>query len=194
MVAVSCEQVWQEISNYLEGEIDPTLRSALDAHIGQCPRCTAVIQGTRNIVNLYGDERLFPVPMGYSWRLRRRLSSDMQPRRRLVLGWLAATAAVAVASGAVLFENWRKGSAPTMRTEHAQPPKRPIPRELAVLVNVHGKLFHVKGCPFLNQNDEIKAMAAGEAAKNGYTPCPRCLGDYLPQVAIDWLQKVRTSA
>lgn len=186
---VSCEQVWQEISNYLDNEIDPTLRSALEQHIGQCPRCTAVVQGTRNIINLYGDERLYPVPMGYSWRMRRRLSNDMRPRRRLVLGWLAATAAVALTSGAVLFEEWRSRSNPTARTEHAQPAKRPIPRELAVLVNVHGKLFHVKGCPFLDQKDPIKGMTAGEAAKDGYTPCPRCLGDYLPQVAMNAMKK-----
>jgi len=186
---VSCEQVWQEISDYLDNEIDPTLRSALDAHIGQCPRCTAVVEGTRNVINLYGDERLFPVPMGYSGRLRRRLSSEMRPRRRLVLGWLAATAAVAVASGAVVFERWKSNSNSAMRTEHAQPAKRPVPRELAVLVNTHGKLFHVKGCPFLNQQDEIKAMTAGEAAKQGYVPCPRCLGDYLAQVAENLPQK-----
>jgi len=60
---------------------------------------------------------------------------------------------------------------------------------LAVLVNTHGKLFHVKECPFLNQKDEIKAMTAGEAAKQGYVPCPRCLGEYLAQVAAQQLQR-----
>jgi len=29
---VNCELVWREISNYLEGDLDATLRLAMDAH------------------------------------------------------------------------------------------------------------------------------------------------------------------
>ena len=28
-MVVNCEQVWQEISNYLEGEVSPELRAAM---------------------------------------------------------------------------------------------------------------------------------------------------------------------
>ena len=92
MVVVNCEQVWQEISNYIDDEIDPTVRSAMDEHLHQCQRCTAVLDGTKNLVHLYGDERRFEVPMGYSWRMQRRLAGNMPGRRRF-LGWAFATAA-----------------------------------------------------------------------------------------------------
>ena len=60
-MVVNCEQVWQEISNYLEGEVSPELRAAMEAHFHECKRCTAVLDGTRNVIHLYGDDRLLPV-------------------------------------------------------------------------------------------------------------------------------------
>jgi hypothetical protein len=61
-MVVSCEQVWREISNYLEGEIDPVLHAPMEEQIRGCQRCTAVLEGTRNVVQLYGDERMLEVP------------------------------------------------------------------------------------------------------------------------------------
>jgi len=45
---VKCEQVWLEISNYLEGDVDANLRDALETHLQECKRCQAVRDGTRN--------------------------------------------------------------------------------------------------------------------------------------------------
>ena len=72
-MVVNCEQVWREISNYLEGEVDAALRSAMDEHFGTCARCKSVLEGTRNVVTLYGDERMLEVPAGFSRRLEKRL-------------------------------------------------------------------------------------------------------------------------
>ena len=36
-MVVNCEQVWREISNYLEGEVDPDLRAAMDEHFRELP-------------------------------------------------------------------------------------------------------------------------------------------------------------
>src|SRR5690242_3622529 len=137
MVAVACEQVWQEISNYIEDEISPALRSALEIHFGECQRCASVLEGTRNVVQLYGDERLFQMPLGYSWRLKRRLHNDMRVRRRTVLAWLAASAAAAVISGSVVWKS-RHEDEQALRSPHSDP-GRNVPGDLAVVVNVHGK-------------------------------------------------------
>ena len=56
-MVVNCEQVWQEISNYVENDLDPSLRASIEEHVRGCQRCTAVLDGTRNIVHLYGDDR-----------------------------------------------------------------------------------------------------------------------------------------
>jgi hypothetical protein len=180
MVVVNCEQVWQEISNYIDNDVDPSLRSAVDEHLHQCQRCTAVLEGTRNVVELYGDDRLFHVPMGYSWRLQRRLAGNM-PNRRSFLGWAFATAAVAVIGASIAYENSKPDPTLAMKSEHANPGR--VPPQLAVVITDHGKLFHVHGCPFLKENDNARNVTAAEAMKDGYVPCVRCLGEYVNAIA-----------
>src|SRR5260370_37091737 len=82
-MVVNCEHVWREVSNYLEGEVDPGLRSAMDEHIRTCTRCKAVTGGTRNVIVLYGDERMLDVPSGFSRRLEKRLAQGA----RVARGW-----------------------------------------------------------------------------------------------------------
>ena len=65
-MVVSCEHVWQEISNYLEGEISLELREAMEAHFKECKHCTAVLDGAHNVIELVGDGRAFQVPAGFS--------------------------------------------------------------------------------------------------------------------------------
>ena len=48
----------------------------MEAHFAQCKHCTAVLDGARNVVQLYGDDRLFELPAGFSRRLQRRLAGE----------------------------------------------------------------------------------------------------------------------
>ena len=68
MVA-NCELVWREGSNYVDGGVDPVLRSAMDEHFQSCPKCRSVLAGMRNVVGLYADERMMEVPAGFGRRL-----------------------------------------------------------------------------------------------------------------------------
>jgi Putative zinc-finger len=63
-MVVNCEQVWREISNYIEGEVDETLRTAIEAHFEQCDAVRRA-RGTRNVIELYGDERMIDVTLGH---------------------------------------------------------------------------------------------------------------------------------
>ena len=65
-MVVNCEHVWREVSNYLDGEVDPETRIAMELHFAQCKHCTAVLDGARNVVQLYGDDRVFELPAGFS--------------------------------------------------------------------------------------------------------------------------------
>ena len=181
MVVVQCEQVWEQISDYIDGDVDAGTRSAMDAHIQGCQRCTSVLNGTRNVVNLFGDDRLFKTPMGYSWRLQRRLNSDMRSRRRTVIGWLVATAAVAVVSGSVVLAQHMGANSGGEKSQMAN--LGSVPAELEVVVTDHGKLFHIKECPFVKQSDHPHALTAAQAETEGYVPCVRCLGQYVGQLA-----------
>lgn len=72
-IEISCAEVWREISNYLSGEISAELRDRMQAHFEVCRHCSAVLDGTRNVVELVGDGRVFPVPEGFSRRLYRKI-------------------------------------------------------------------------------------------------------------------------
>src|SRR5258708_33329492 len=97
-MVVNCEQVWREISNYLDDVVAPDLRAAIEQHVAGCNGCAAVLEGSRNVVQLDGDERMQEVPLGFSHRLQRRLEDNMNTRRKF-MGWLVAAAAAAVVLG-----------------------------------------------------------------------------------------------
>jgi anti-sigma factor RsiW len=67
---LNCRKVWREISNYLDGEVDQELRARLEAHFKKCPRCSAVLDDTRDIVKLVGEGIEFRLPPGFSEKLR----------------------------------------------------------------------------------------------------------------------------
>ncbi len=177
-MVVKCEEVWREISNYLDGDVSPDLRAAIDEHVRGCKHCTAVLDGTRNVVQLYGDERMLEVPLGFSHRLHRRLEGNMPGNRRSFVGWMvAATAGVVLAGG---FEAVRSSSIrhPELRSEHAQPGAG-VPPDMIVLVSSDGKTFHVAGCPFIHDKAHVRSLVAREAERERYVPCVRCLKKYL---------------
>jgi len=181
-MVVNCEHVWREISNYLENEVGSATRAAMEAHFKECKHCTAVLDGTRNVVQLYGDDRLFELPAGFSQRLQRRLaqqsSSWLYGSARSF--WMLAVAAVALLAGGVALGNSAVFKQPELRSEHAQPSHR-IPPALMVAVSTEGKLFHVPNCKFLHRRDgeNHELITAAEAMKEGFTPCTRCLHQYL---------------
>ena len=177
-MVVTCEQVWREISNYLEGDVDPGLRSAIEDHVKGCKRCTAVLDGTRNVVKLYGDERMMEVPLGFSHRMRRRLQENMYPARRTFLGWMVAAAAAVLVAGGLEVARSSSGSKLGLRSEHAQPAAG-VPLEMLVLVAADGKTFHVAGCTFIHDKEHLRTLTAREALNEGYAPCVRCMKKYL---------------
>jgi len=81
-MVVHCEQVWREVSNYVDGEVAPELRVAMEEHFHVCVRCTSVLQGTRNVVALYGDERMLEVPAGFGRRLEKKLAQNVRRESR----------------------------------------------------------------------------------------------------------------
>ena len=87
-MVVSCEAVWREISNYLEDDLDPGLRSAMEEHFRSCQHCNAVLEGTRNVIRLYGDDRMFELPSGFSRRMERWLTRNVVVSRGTWPGWL----------------------------------------------------------------------------------------------------------
>jgi Putative zinc-finger len=183
-MVVNCEHVWREISNYLDGEVDTTTRATMEAHFKECKHCTAVLDGTRNVVQLYGDDQWFELPAGFSRRLERRLaeqgsSGGYRSARSL---WILAVTAAALVAGGLTLGKSSVFNEPDARSHLAQP-ARGIPPTLMVVVSDDGRVFHVPGCKFLHKHDDESPvlMTAADALKKGYAPCVRCLRQYLSE-------------
>lgn len=176
-MGITCETVWRESSGYLDGTISPELRLAMDEHIHGCKECASVMDGLRNIVTLYGDERMAELPAGFSQRLQRKLEANKPPTRRQFFGWAVAFAASVVAVGS--FELLRHTA--HQKPEAVAPPHtpKPVPPDMQVVVFAEGTHFHRAACPLLNGHSNLRIIAASEAVHEGFTPCPRCMTEYL---------------
>jgi len=73
IIEISCVDVWRELSNYVDDDVDPVLRERIATHLKSCAHCSAVVDGTRNLVRLVGDGKAFDLPKGFSERLKEML-------------------------------------------------------------------------------------------------------------------------
>jgi hypothetical protein len=181
-MVVTCEQVWLEISNYVDGDVAPDLRAAMDEHFRSCQKCNAVLDGTRNLIGLYGEDRMFEPPLGYSQRLHHRLEQNMPRSRRGFLGWMVAAAAAILVAGGVELGRSASSDQPELRSEHAQPGTG-VPAEMMVIVAEDGKTFHVAGCRFIHDKARLRTITASQALREGCAPCVRCMKKYLSESA-----------
>ena len=78
ILEIECRHVWKELTNYMESDLTPELRERITQHLQGCKHCTAVYNGTRNVVRLLGDEKAVELPQGFSNRLFDRLIQSRQ--------------------------------------------------------------------------------------------------------------------
>jgi hypothetical protein len=79
-IEIECEAVWRQISNYLDREVDAGLRAVMAAHFKDCAHCSAILDGTRNVVKLVGDGKAFEIPKHVSQRLYNKLHLHLGAR------------------------------------------------------------------------------------------------------------------
>jgi anti-sigma factor RsiW len=77
-VVIECKHVWNHISGYLDGTLDPEILAQVQKHLDHCELCSAILDSTRNILILTADDRVFELPLGYSERLHMRLEQEIR--------------------------------------------------------------------------------------------------------------------
>ena len=75
---LDCKHVWQYISDYIDGSVDPEQRNDIENHLAHCEICSAILDSVHNILILTADERVFALPLGYSERLHERIAKEFQ--------------------------------------------------------------------------------------------------------------------
>jgi anti-sigma factor RsiW len=100
------EQWTDTLSDYLDGELAPAERAAVDAHLKECASCAAVLNDLKHVV--VRAQTLEPRnPNADLWPgVRTRIAAIAQPRRfSFTLGQLAAAAVLLIAvSAAVVWQ------------------------------------------------------------------------------------------
>jgi anti-sigma factor RsiW len=169
-MGISCEEVWRDLSDYIDGELHASQQVLLDVHFAECRHCAAVLEGTRNVIQVYRDERILAMPEAFRERLQETLRERTATPRRSFLAWaLAAAAALPLGFGlySILSSLKRRTSLPVRDTA-------PVTGLVAVSQDEKIKVFHIAGCPKLQ--GKPKFLPVEKALHDGYTPCPYCIG------------------
>jgi len=74
---ISCRAVIRELSTFIDQGVGAELRAQIEEHLAKCKHCSAIYDGTQNVIRLIGDDRVFELPAGFSQRLRNRLAKEL---------------------------------------------------------------------------------------------------------------------
>ena len=173
-MGISCHEVWRDISDYIDEDLVPLQRAALDQHFAQCRHCTALLDSMRNVISLYRDERVLAPPSGFHERLHKRLREETNHSRRSFLAW-TLTAAAALPLGFALFSA-RKLIVPAHDHQGPAGGQEPlqVAGSVAISIDHDDKVYHIVGCPRLQ--GKPKLIPVEEAIRDGYTPDVYCIG------------------
>jgi len=77
-LVIECKHVWNHISEYLDRSLSKETLKSVQEHLEHCEICSAVLDSTRNIIILTGDDRVFELPIGFSERLHARIDLELK--------------------------------------------------------------------------------------------------------------------
>jgi anti-sigma factor RsiW len=66
---VNCRGVIEELSSYLNGELDAAGLAELDQHLQRCKKCRLVVDTTRKTIEIFCDAEPVALPDGFRERL-----------------------------------------------------------------------------------------------------------------------------
>jgi anti-sigma factor RsiW len=79
---MKCTDVFNEISDYLDGELEDHEKQELCEHLRKCHKCQVVVDTTQKTIELYCDGKLFPLPDAVRDRLHTALRRKAEQTAR----------------------------------------------------------------------------------------------------------------
>ncbi|MFA0783445.1 MAG: hypothetical protein YYHSYBAR_001836 [Candidatus Fervidibacter sacchari] len=70
---MKCEDLLKAISDYIDGEIDPSICEELEKHLRDCDPCKIVVDTVRKTILLYKGTELYELPSEVRERLHKLL-------------------------------------------------------------------------------------------------------------------------
>ncbi len=66
---LTCKEFLQEISDFLDENVDQELRQKLETHISHCPNCFVILDTTKKTIQVYKGIDAQPIPADVHQRL-----------------------------------------------------------------------------------------------------------------------------
>ena len=76
-----CKKLILELSNYLDNEVDATLRREFEEHVGCCPDCKVVIDTTKQTIQIFRGCEPVPLPPSLHERLQQAIRRQRANRQ-----------------------------------------------------------------------------------------------------------------
>lgn len=178
-MGMNCQEVWRDVSDYIDEDLDPLQQARLSQHFAECRRCAALLDGMRNVIVLYRDERVLAPPDGFHDRLHQKLGEETKSSRRSFLAW-TLTAAAAIPLGLALFSARRfVFQQHDSRVPAKEPDTLSTTETVAISSDQDDKLYHLAGCSHLLGKPRFISLE--KAVREGYSPCKYCIGKAGPK-------------
>ena len=177
-MVVNCEQVWQEISNYLKA-----------TSMRRCAQLWMRTSGHANAaLGAGGNAQCDPVVWGRAddrgtrgiWTAAREEAGTECAGEKQALAHMVDLDGSAGGDGFVCggLRVANSVTVPHLKSELAQP-GHGIPPDMKVVVSTGARTLHAPGCGVIHNKDTERTLTAKEAIQRGYVPCMRCLREYL---------------
>jgi anti-sigma factor RsiW len=75
---VKCAEFLKELTDYLDGSINESLRAELDEHLHWCHECHVVMNTTKKTIEIYRDNQIYELPEALRNRLHQAIMTKCQ--------------------------------------------------------------------------------------------------------------------
>jgi anti-sigma factor RsiW len=73
---LNCKGVIRELSNYIDGDLDPVVKQELERHLEHCEDCTMIVDQTKKTIEILCDRH----PVSLSADVRSRLHAALHEK------------------------------------------------------------------------------------------------------------------
>jgi anti-sigma factor RsiW len=77
---VNCKGVVVEISEYLDGSLDPALKHELEGHLKNCKKCRLIVDTTQKTIDIFCNSEPVALPKDVKQRLHQALANRLSKR------------------------------------------------------------------------------------------------------------------
>lgn len=78
---MKCKNIAVELSNYLDGELDPATMAEVQRHLERCEDCRLLVDTTRKTIQIFCNSEPIPLPDDVRERLHKALEQRLRRRK-----------------------------------------------------------------------------------------------------------------